>query len=87
MMLHIVTSGITKRLKLQPTTVLQINIEMPNKDKVYSSHMLIGEIISLGGQKMVVGLIVINMFNFDIILGMDILSRYGVEINYKKKKV
>lgn len=28
-----------------------------------------------------------NMFDFDVILGIDFLSKYGVEINYKKRKV
>lgn len=36
---------------------------------------------------MVIDLIVIDMSDFDVILGIDFLSKYGVEINYTKKKV
>lgn len=36
---------------------------------------------------MVVDLSVFDMPNFDIILGMDFSSRYGAEIDYRKKKV
>lgn len=43
--------------------------------------------VSLGGQEMVMNQIVMNMSDFDMILNMDFLSRYGVEIDHKKKKV
>lgn len=36
---------------------------------------------------MVVDQIVIEMLDFDIILGMDFLSRYKAKINYQKKQV
>lgn len=49
--------------------------------------MLIREIGFLRGQKIVVNLIVMNMPNFHMILNMEFLSRYRIEINYKKKKV
>lgn len=49
--------------------------------------MLIGEIVYLEYQQMVVDQIVIEMLDFDIILGMDFLSRYKAKINYQKKQV
>lgn len=36
---------------------------------------------------MVMDLIIIDMPHFDMIPGMDFLSKYEAEINYKKKKV
>lgn len=30
---------------------------------------------------------VFDMFDFDVILGIDFLSQYGIEIDYQKKKV
>lgn len=49
--------------------------------------MLIGKTISLRGRKLVIDFIVIDMLNFDVILDIDFLSRYEVEIDYRKKKV
>lgn len=43
--------------------------------------------VSLGGQKMVMDLIVIDMLDFHVILNMDFLSRYVAKIDYKNKKV
>lgn len=82
-----IINGIIERLELEPSTVSQISIKMPHRNKIYNSHMLIGEIGFLRGQKMVVNLIVNNMPNFDMILNMEFLSRYRIKINYKKKKV
>lgn len=36
---------------------------------------------------MVVDLIVMDMPDFDIILGMDFLGKYGAKIDFKKKKI
>lgn len=36
---------------------------------------------------MVVDLIIMDMPDFDVILGMEFLSRYRAKVNYKKKKV
>lgn len=36
---------------------------------------------------MIIDLMVLNMLNFNIILGMDFWSRYKAKINCKKKKV
>lgn len=58
------------------TTLL---LEVPNRDKIYSSQMLIRETIT--------NLIVIDMLNFDMILGMDFLNIYKVKIDYRKNKV
>lgn len=39
------------------------------------------------GKHMLVALIVFNMPNFNMILGIDFLGRYEVKINYQRKKV
>lgn len=51
------------------------------------SHMLIGEKVSLEGQEMVVDLIMMDIPDFGVILGIDFLSKNGVVINYRKNKV
>lgn len=48
--------------------------------------MLIGETIILRSREVVVDLIIMDMLDFDITLGMNFLSRYGAKIYYKKKK-
>lgn len=60
---------------------------MPDRDKILSNQMRVGELVFLRGHKMTIDLIMFNMSDFDIILRMDFLSRYGVEIGYRKKKV
>lgn len=49
--------------------------------------MLIRETISLRDREMVINLIVMDMPNFDVIFGMNFLSKHRVEIDYRKKKV
>lgn len=49
--------------------------------------MLIRDLVSLKGYKMVIYLIVIGMPNFDVILNINFRSRYRVQINCRKKKV
>lgn len=59
---------------------------MSNRDKVYSSLILVGTIF-LKGQKLVIDLIIIDMPHFDLILGMDFLNKYRPKIDYRKKNV
>lgn len=62
-------------------------------NKVLSKLMLLGETMFLSSWGMAIDLIVFDMLNFDIILGMDFLvdmnflSWYGAKIDYKKMKV
>lgn len=48
--------------------------------------MLPGESVAIHGRVLPVDLIVFYMPNFDVILGMDFLERYRVEIDCRKKK-
>lgn len=43
--------------------------------------------ITLKGKQIVVDLIVFDMPDFNMVLGMDFLIRIGVKIDYRKKKV
>lgn len=67
--------------------VNHINIEMLNGDKILSNRILLGQIMVLKGQELKVDLIMFEMPDFYIILGMDFLNRYEAEIQCKKKKV
>lgn len=58
---------------------------MPNWHQVHNSLILVGEIVFLKGHVMVIDLIVVDMPNFDTILDIDFLSKYGAK--YRKKKV
>lgn len=49
--------------------------------------MLLSKTVFLISQEIMVDSIMFHMLHFNIILGMDFLSHYRVEINYKKKKV
>lgn len=60
---------------------------MSDRDRVHSNRMLIRETISLRDREMVINLIVMDMPNFDVIFGMNFLSKHRVEIDYRKKKV
>lgn len=67
--------------------VNHINIEMLDVDKILSDRILLGQIMVLKGQELKVDLIMFEMLDFYIILGIDFLNRYEVEIKCKKKKV
>lgn len=55
---------------------------MPNEDQVHNILMLVGETVFLGGHVIIMNLIIINMLDFYVILGMNFLSRNRVEIDY-----
>lgn len=67
--------------------MIDISIEMLDGGKILSNQMIMGKIIFLRGHKMVIDLIVFNMPDFDIILGMDFLTYYRAEIDCRKKNV
>lgn len=47
---------------------------MPNTDQVYSSSILIREIVFLRGHEMVMDLMIMDMPDFDVTLDMDFLA-------------
>lgn len=84
----LVTRSIMERKGLNPILMAQkMRIESFDKDTQISNKMLLGQIIVMKGKHMLVALIVFNMPNFNMILGIDFLGMYEVEINYQRKKV
>ena len=82
-----ISYGIIKRLGLEPSKVeLAVKIEMPNGENYFADKLLIGEILVIDRHELNVDLIVFYMSDFDMILGMDFLSKYGVLIYCQKKK-
>lgn len=49
--------------------------------------MLIEEIVTLTGWELAIDFIVMDMLDFNMIRDMDFLSKYGLEMDYRKKKV
>ncbi|XP_031278330.1 uncharacterized protein LOC116136801 [Pistacia vera] len=83
-----ISYGMIKRLGLMPIRVEQtIRIELPDGEGVVTNEVLIGELVTIKGRDMMVDLIVFNTPDFYVILGMDFLSRYGAEIDCRRKKV
>lgn len=54
---------------------------MPNSDKILNNVTPLGQIVILKVQKLLVDLIVFEMPDFDMILGIDFLSRYEAKID------
>ena len=77
-----------KRLGLEPSRVGQaIRIELPDGGSVMTKEVFYGETIVINGRELTIDLIVFDMPDFDVILGMDFLSKYGAKIDCSKKKV
>lgn len=56
--------------------VNHISIEMSKGDKILSENVLLGHTIELMGWELIVNLIMFEMPNFDMILGMKPFNRY-----------
>lgn len=79
---YFIVRNIIERLGLEPLVISQIRIKMPNEDQVHNILMLVGETVFLGGHVIIMNLIIINMLDFYVILGMNFLSRNRAEIDY-----
>ena len=83
----IIAQGVIKRLELLPERVdHDIRVELPDGKSVLTDEVLTGEKVFISGRNGV-RLIVFEMPNFDVILGMDFLSLYGANIDCRNKKV
>lgn len=60
---------------------------MPNGDNILYNQMFLDETVTLRDEDMIVDLVMVDISDFDVILGIDFLSWYGVEIDCRKKKV
>ncbi|XP_060963693.1 uncharacterized protein LOC133033109 [Cannabis sativa] len=60
---------------------------LPSGEVVISRNWLRGIPVRIDGRELFVDLIVLDLFDFDVILGMDFLTKYGASIDCKQKKV
>ena len=60
---------------------------MPVGESVVCRHIYRGCELELGGQKLEVDLVPLPLQMFDVILGMDVLTKYQALIDCYKKKV
>ena len=56
-------------------------------ESVVCRHVYRGCELELGGQKLEVDLVPLPLQMFDVILGMDVLTKYQAIIDWYKKKV
>lgn len=71
----------------QPNYFAQTSIKMLDRDSVIGNYIFLGETISMRGLESTVDLIMFEMTNFDVILDINFLKRYRVEIDYMKNKI
>ena len=62
-------------------------VDMPVGESVVCRHIYLGCELELGGQKLEVDLVPLPLQMFDVILGMDFLTKYQALIDCYKKKV
>ncbi|XP_074570599.1 uncharacterized protein LOC141827277 [Curcuma longa] len=60
---------------------------LPSGEVMASTHMLRAVPIGIAGRELYCDLIVLDMQDFDVILGMDFLSKYGASIECRKRRV
>ncbi|KAM6547414.1 hypothetical protein CsatB_019090 [Cannabis sativa] len=60
---------------------------LPSGEVVISRNWLRGIPVRIDGRKLFVDLIVLDLFDFDVILGMDFLTKYGASIDCEQKKI
>ena len=60
---------------------------LPFGDVMISSYWLRTIPIVITGRELIVYLVIINMYDYDIILGMDFLAKYEAIINCKARIV
>ena len=83
-----VSRGVIKRLRLILSVAeMSICIEMLDGGMIVSDRVLIDHEVIIMGRILRIYLIMLELADFDMILGMDFLSYYGAKINCKRKKV
>ncbi|XP_060972370.1 uncharacterized protein LOC115717660 [Cannabis sativa] len=60
---------------------------LPSGEVVISRNWLRGIPVTIDGRELFIDLIVLDLFDFDVILGMDFHTKYGASIDCKQKKV
>lgn len=65
----------------------KVKIELLNGRLMNSDKMIMGQVIDVQGIQLLMDLIVFEILNFNMILGMDFLWRNRAKINCRHKKV
>ncbi|KAL5557083.1 hypothetical protein UlMin_039319 [Ulmus minor] len=60
---------------------------LPSGDIMLSNYWLRSVPIVIAGRELSVDLVILDMFDYDVIVGMDFLSKYGATINCKSRSV
>ena len=60
---------------------------LPSGDVMLSNYWLRSVPIVIVGRELSVDLVILDMFDYDVIIGMDFLSKYGATINCKSRSV
>ena len=64
-----------------------MRVSLPAGDPLFSYRVVRDSRVLIGGQEFPADLILLDMRDFDVVLGMDWLSRHRATLNCYKKKV
>ncbi|XP_073279530.1 uncharacterized protein [Primulina huaijiensis] len=83
-----ISDGFVKFLDVKPTRLdVSYSVTIPSGEKLSTSSVVRDLSLELQGHTVYADLIVLPMLEFDIILGMDWLSKNGVTIDFQQKSV
>ena len=74
------------QIKIQPLEGL-MRVSLPAGDPLFSDRVIRDRRILIGGQEFQADLVALDMRNFDVVLGMDWLSRHKATLDCYKKEV
>ena len=74
------------QIKTQPLEG-RMRVSLPAGDSLFSDRVIRDSIILIGGQEFPADLVALDMRDFDVVLGMDWLSRHKATLNCYKKEV
>ena len=60
---------------------------LPSGDVLVSTHWLHAVLVRVANKELYVDLIILDMYDYEIILGMDFLTKYNATIKCRKKRV
>ena len=83
-----INSNFARRLNMTPIPMNSwFNILTPSRDVMESTSSLRVCAITFGDHALFINLIVLRVRDFDAVLGMDLFSKYRVNINFHEKVV
>lgn len=62
-------------------------MKLSNGYRVMSNWKMLSETMTMRGHELIVDLLVFDIPNIDVIINIDFLGKYGIEIDYKKINV